>query len=126
MGEFLKFNIVGFINTIVDFIVYFLLLKLGIGYKVAATVSYATGVVNSYFWNRGWTFKVKKEITKKEILKFILLNVICWGISLGVLVILYNLGFNQSGLKRLIAKGFASLVPAVVNFLGNKKWIFSR
>ncbi len=55
--KFIKFNIVGVMNTALDLGIFALLTWIGVGEGLAKTVSYSCGVLNSYFWNSRWTFK---------------------------------------------------------------------
>lgn len=55
--QFIKFNMVGLLNTAIDFAVFFLLIWLSTHYAVAQAVAYLAGMVNSYIWNKAFTFK---------------------------------------------------------------------
>lgn len=52
----LKFLLAGGINTIVFYIVYVLLIRLGWHYTLALLTEYAGGIVAGYYMNRYWTF----------------------------------------------------------------------
>ena len=55
--QFIKFAIVGVLNTLVDFAV-FQAFNLLLGWVYAAQVlGYTAGMINSYVWNSGWTFR---------------------------------------------------------------------
>lgn len=54
----LRFGIVGSVNTLIDFSVFFLLLYwMGFDAITANAISYVVAVINSYFMNFLWTFK---------------------------------------------------------------------
>ena len=58
--QFVKFGLVGVINTLVDFLV-FQVLNLLVGWTYLAQIAgYCCGIVNSYLWNSNWTFKETK------------------------------------------------------------------
>ena len=65
--QLVKYNIVGVINTLVDFLVYQLLTYLGMKYAIAQCISYSCGILNSYFFNSRWTFKRDSGRSKKEV-----------------------------------------------------------
>jgi len=46
-------------NTVVDFAVFALLAAGGLSVLLAQWLAYGCGVLNSYLWNRRWTFRVK-------------------------------------------------------------------
>ncbi len=122
--QFIKFNIVGISNTLVDFGVYFLLTEVaGLNYILAQTCSYTAGIANSYIWNTLWTFKKEKKRDAKEIFLFILVNLVSYGVSVGVLVLCRDvIGIPYE----LINKCAASFCSAMVNFAGNKLFVFNK
>lgn len=124
LWQFIKFNIVGLTNTAVDFAVYFLLTDLaGLDYVLAQTISYAAGIANSYLWNTLWTFKKEKRRTAREALLFILVNLASYGVSVGVLALFKDVWGVPN---ELINKAAASLCSALVNFAGNKLFVFNK
>lgn len=54
--QFIKFSIVGLSNTIVSYIVYALLLFMGLNYIISNIISYFAGVINSFYWNNKYVF----------------------------------------------------------------------
>ncbi|MCK5057005.1 MAG: GtrA family protein [Candidatus Aminicenantes bacterium] len=118
--QFVKFNIVGIMNTAVDFAIFALLTVLGLHHMIAQVISYSCGIVNSYLWNKFWTFKQKREFSSAEALKFLIVNIISLGVSLVFLYIFRD----RAGLSVLVSKLIATLFSLVVNFIGNKFWVF--
>ena len=85
---FLKFCLVGCSNvaiTLSSF--YFFYSFLGINYLVASVFGYSLGVLNSFCWNKLWTFKVRGTDVKKEFLRFLLVNLM--GLGLNSLIMLF-------------------------------------
>jgi putative flippase GtrA len=137
--EFIKFGLVGVMNTGVDFIVYTLLMLAGVHYLGAQVVSYAAGTVNSYVVNKLWTFKGQVHDNEKakggsasasrgtgfsanrgEFLRFVLLNAATLLLSL---LLLYMLK-SGLGLHALLAKLLVTGVTVVANYIGSKLWVF--
>ncbi|WP_091837278.1 GtrA family protein [Marininema halotolerans] len=116
----MRFAIVGGMNTLVDFLLFFLLTSVHWHYLLAQVVAYSGGVCNSYLMNRRWTFS-SERIHVGEIGKFLTVN----GISLSVAALLLY-GFTHLGWGWLWAKGLATVIALVVNFFGNKWWVFPR
>ncbi|WP_309461890.1 GtrA family protein, partial [Bacillus paranthracis] len=46
--SFIKFALVGVVNTLIDFVVYALLKTIGVNYILAQWISYSVGILNSY------------------------------------------------------------------------------
>ncbi|BCZ45418.1 hypothetical protein psyc5s11_14850 [Clostridium gelidum] len=70
-----RFSIVGVLNTLIDFVTFTIINSwFGINYTTSQMSGYSVGVVNSYIFNKNWTFE-DKDANKKivhEFLKFIL------------------------------------------------------
>ena len=57
-GRFVRFCLVGVVNTTINYAVYLLLWAgLGVPYLVAGPVGFLSGAVTGFFLNRGWTFR---------------------------------------------------------------------
>lgn len=119
---FLKFSLVGALNTGVDYGVFLLLFHLfALPYLVAHIVSYSCGVVNSYLWNKFWTFRVTGRFTTREALVFLLVNLaalLLAGLTLGLFVEI--LKFSETA-----GKVCAIPVSLLINFLGNRFFVFT-
>ena len=90
LGQFLKFALVGVLNTVVDFLV-FQLLNLTLGWTyLAQVIGYSAGVLNSYFWNSRWTFRKEHQRSAREAAAFVVVNLVSLGVSLGVLWLCRN------------------------------------
>lgn len=137
--QLVKFAIVGVLNTLVDFAV-FQTLNLLLGWVYAAQVfGYTCGIVNSYLWNSNWTFREQRTRSLREILLFLLVNIASLGVSLGVIWLCREMfgvtnewaaswmpdmlsGFIKGD---TIAKLIATCVAIVVNFVGNRVFVFN-
>ncbi|MCL6456406.1 MAG: GtrA family protein, partial [Gorillibacterium sp.] len=92
--SFIRFNIVGILNTLVDFTVFTILFAFGVSNSVAQCISYTAGTANSYILNSKWTFATKPELQPQakaprkrsidyaELSKFLLVNLVTLGLSL--------------------------------------------
>lgn len=123
--QFLKFNAVGLINTLVDFVVFTLLHSLGVMYGLAQVISYSAGTANSFILNKKITFKdnaqsSKGAFDKMQLVRFVILNLIVLGISLVLMRVLT--GHFHIGV--LVAKVLVTFVTVVINFIGSRKWVF--
>lgn len=121
MERFIKFGLVGVLNTIITIIIFNALRFLGVNMIGANIIGFIGGMINSYFWNNRWVFKSNsKEIS--TIIKFIIVNLIVMGINTFILILLVeNIGLNET-----IAQGLALILTTAVNFIGNKLWTFNK
>lgn len=120
MEKFIKFGLVGVLNTVITIIVFNILRVFGINMVVANSIGYICGMVNSYFWNNRWVFKSNSK-DLKTVLKFIVVNLITMFINNLILILLVqNIGINE-----FIAQIIALVLITVINFIGNKLWTFN-
>lgn len=116
-----KFGIVGIANTAIDFGVFMLLHgKIGLAYSLSQVVSYSCGMTNSYLWNKYWTFRSTRRVSIEEVARFVLVNLASLGVAL--LLLFFFRGREKMGAAE--SKALATLGSLVVNFLGNKLWVF--
>ncbi len=117
-----KFMTIGVLNTLVDLSVFFLLTHFTTlaSYPVTAkALSYSCGILNSFLWNRAWTFRAKTAFIPGLAL-FLLVN-------LGALLL--NAGMMYAGLvilqvPRLVALGLATLSSFLLSFVVSKFLVF--
>ena len=121
--QFLIFSLVGLLNTAVHFAVFLVLFRVfGVPMLLASAMGYASGVANSYFMNRRWTFRVAAPPSTVEFLRFALVNLVSLAVNLAVLEFLVRVATIIPEAAQVAAIA-ASLV---VNFAGNKKWALAR
>jgi putative flippase GtrA len=123
--QFLKFNAVGLLNTLVDFAVFTLLHSLGMLNTPAQVISYSAGTANSFIWNKKVTFRDRNRGNKEgfdrmQLVRFIVLNLVVLGIS----VLLIHLLTDRLGIHVLVAKVLVTFVTVIINFFGSRKWVF--
>lgn len=130
----IKFVLVGVLNTLVDLAVLNVLILVsgvssGFGYSVFKGISFTVAVINSYFLNKFWTFKVQKMGgAKKEFAQFFTVSLIGFGINVGVASLVVNVVGPQFGIAPKIWANIgaicATLVGMTWNFLGYKFIVF--
>lgn len=116
--QFSKFTLVGILNTIVGYILFFIIVGF-MNYLLATVVSHFLAVAHSYLWNRYWVFKSKESILK-EYVKF---N------SVYLLVLLENLIFMYIFVGCLtinpkIAALLCLPVTTLISYFGHRCWSF--
>lgn len=118
--QFVKFNLVGVANTLVDMAVYFALRWLGLFFAPAQVISYGCGMLNSYVCNRLWTFGDRKAAVRGQLWRFALLNGMTLLVSIGLLYeFTHALAWGDAA-----AKIAATVVTTAINFAGSKLWVF--
>lgn len=121
LRKFAKFGITGVINTGVDWLVFTLLCEIfKLDPKFSQVISQFIAIINSYIINKNWTFKNNKKYRASEIIKFLLVQGISLCIGyLGMFILHDNLGLNEY-LSKVIISG----VTVIINYFGNKLFVF--
>ncbi len=130
-----KFAQVGVLNTLIDFGIFNLLIWItgiisGTGIILLNTLSILVAIINSYFWNKYWTFSKKGGRIEREFLQFLVISIIGWALNtsivfLGTTFIEVQLGVS-AGAWVNIMKALAVVVSMTWNFLGYKFIVFKK
>lgn len=131
-----KFILVGLLNTAIDFGALNLLMFLtkteqGFLYSLFKGISFSIAVINSYFWNKYWTFNAEKTQDKtSEIGKFLIISIVGFLINVGVASLIVNLIGAQLGIGEKIWANLGAMAGTgfgmVWNFVGYKLWAFKK
>ena len=125
--SFLKFLVVGAINTGVSFVIMFALESLG--YWISTAIAYFVGAVISFFLNKKYTFKSDENVLK-AVFKFALNVFVCYIISYSFAkpVMVWILSFSSVSFvwTERITKVFAMALYTVINYLGQKFVAFNK
>ena len=117
----IKYGVVGVINTLITAVVIWVMMKLlGCSDVVSNVVGYIAGVLNSFIWNKKWTFKSTEKWIGSAI-RFGVVFGICYLLQLGLLVFVLNpyLAIDPY-YNQLIAMAFYT----AINFVMNKFYTF--
>jgi len=141
--QFVKFAIIGILNTGIDWIVFYLLNMLvffDIHEWFAKSISFVIAAINSFIWNSLWTFKEEfqtgmshakstEEKTAKgseNYSKLLLVSLIGWGLNTLVFYVFrYQILVSvDDKYGKLLSLVFASGLVIIWNFLANKFWTY--
>ena len=122
--QFLKFIIIGIINTLVNLFVFYILTDIiKIYYMVSAVIAFIFAVTNSFILNKTWTFKESLNYkTSSKYLKFIIISVIALIFNLILLYILVE----YFAINHMIAQIAGVFLNFLINFFGNRLWTFKK
>ena len=127
--QFAKFFLVGGLNVLVDLGVLNLLIFVstissGLWYSIFKGSSFLVATANSYFWNKGWTFKSSQN----KFGQFLIVSAIGFLINVLTASLVVNLIGPQLGLNSKVWANVGALTGSVVgliwNFLGYKFIVF--
>jgi Predicted membrane protein len=145
--QILKYSVIGVMNTLITVLVIWIMMRFVFGIKgdtdastIAVTISniigYILGLINSFLWNRSWTFKSNKS-WKIDLWRFIVAFLICFIPQL-LLVNVLNTYVNMSSVHITLLEdqylvSFAYICQligivfyTIMNFLLNKYFTFRK
>ena len=123
--QFLKFSIVGILNTLIALGIYFLFIWINNTITMALagqTVGWILGVLNAFLLNRAFVFKESEEIWWKVLVKLY----IAYGMSLGITLTLTFVLIELLEVSVIITPFLILLVTVPFNFLVSKYWSFKK
>jgi len=133
--QFSKFVAIGLLNTAIDFGVLNLLMWLADIYKgkwlfLLNAASFTIALINSYLWNKLWTFKDKStKDVPVEFSRFLLISIIGAIINSSIIYFITTYITPYYGLSEQIwanlAKVLATGFSLIWNFLGYKFIVFN-
>jgi putative flippase GtrA len=118
--QFISYSMIGIISLLIDIIVYILLSEFFlISKSLSKIISFILASINSFLGNKIFTFKLK-SYNFREPLKFILL----YSVSLIANSSTHDFFLNVfDGFLPFI---IASIVSIIINFGGQKLWVFKN
>ena len=120
--RFIKFGMVGVLNTLVNWVIFFIINAFGMYYILANIIAYNLGTIHSYLWNTLWVFKYKEKASTDTTIKFVILNVVGLGLNTGILYVLVDL----CNLNKFIGLVITTGIVMIINYVVNKLWVFSK
>lgn len=144
--KFLKFGIIGVLNTLVDFVVFYVmdrwvvgegptLVLLGTtvatGLYISNAIAYVVANIHSFIWNKFWTFQKRDRVTRGEAARYLttsagylLISSLSLAIFTRVLSAPFLAGVVPDHLVNVLAKLPTACITIFYNYLMNKFWVF--
>lgn len=148
--QFAKFVAVGTLNTLLDLgvlnvLIFLTGIAVGFWYSLFKGISFILAVINSYFWNKYWTFtptrtnagypQTKSESPRqsallKEFSQFLIVSLIGLGINIGTASLVVNVVGPAANISperwANIGALAATAVSLIWNFIGYKFFVFKK
>ena len=119
--EFISYGIVGVMTTLVNYIVYFISLKIGINWLISNSLAWLVAVIFAYFSNRKVVFHSSNDV-KKECIEFFGLRFM----TLIVENVLLAACIDGLHISNLLSKILVSIITVFANYFLCKSHIFSK
>lgn len=118
--EFIAYSFIGLSGVALDFIIFLILIKLGVPAIIASVISVSAGIINNFFLNRHLNFK-RKDHTLRRFFTFYLVGLT--GVVLSVLFI--GVLHDIFGMSSVLAKVISVPFIVVFQFWFNKNASFA-
>ena len=120
--KFIKFIVVGLINTIFQLGIYYFLLFAGVNYNISFAISFIFSVLFSYVFNNKIVFKVDNVNSKSSLIKIY----ISYGSTFLLGQIMLYLGVEKLEISDKIMPVINIILTTPINFLLNKYFVFKK
>ncbi|MDR1645551.1 MAG: GtrA family protein [Tannerellaceae bacterium] len=118
----IKYAIVGVSNTALSLCVIWVMMKmLGYSDEVSNLTGYIAGILNSFVWNKQWTFK-SSDAWAGSAIRFALVFGVCYLLQFGLLLYLNR----HLSIDPFYNQVLAMIFYTAVNFLMNKYFTFKK
>ena len=119
--KFLKFIIVGIINTFINISIMHLLLLLNIYYLIASACGFILGLLSGFFLNFIWTFQQKSKFYEK-LSKYFYINLS----SLAFTLIIVFASKEVFALHPIFAQFLAITMTTIINYYLISRYVFEK
>lgn len=119
--QFFRYALVGLASNVVLYVGYLVVTSAGIGHKTAMTLLYIVGLLQTYIFNRRWTFLYRGEISG-SMLRYAASYAFGYLFNLAALFALVDM----LGLPHRVMQGVLIMLVATLIFLLQKYWVFRK
>jgi putative flippase GtrA len=120
--QLVKFCAVGGTGYAVNLVVFALSFEvLHLHHLVAATCAFVVAVLNNFWWNRHWTFKVRRGRAGFQAARFFAVSIAAFVLAASILELLVSV----FGVAAVLAQAISIVAATPLNFAGNKMWTFA-
>ena len=117
--QFLRYAIVGLASNAFSYSLYLLLTYAGLGHKIAMSLLYLAGVFQTFYFNRGWTFRHDGRVSI-TFLRYIIAYGFGYCLNLSALLLFVD----RWHWPHQLVQGAMILMLAVMLFLLQRFWVF--
>lgn len=119
--QFIRYVAVGLASNAVIYMAYIVLIRLGMGPKLAMSLLYCVGVLQTFVFNKKWSFRFEGAATP-ALVRYATIYTVGYVINFFALMLLVD----QMGFPHQWVMGVLVLFMAVFFFLAQKFWVFRQ
>ncbi len=119
--QFTRYAMVGLASNALIYIAYIALTQIGLDPRLAMSLLYVLGILQTFVFNRAWSFRFTGSMAP-ALSRYIAIYALGYAINLSALWLLVN----QAGLPHQWVMAGLILFMAVFFFVGQKVWVFRQ
>jgi len=119
--QFFRYAVVGLASNVISYLLYLLATWLGVGPKMAMTWLYVLGVLQTFLFNKRWSFRFAGT-GSSVLVRYATVYALGYVINFLTLMLLVE----QAGLPHQLVQGMMILVVAVILFIAQRYWVFPQ
>lgn len=128
--EKVRFGIVGFLNTAIDFGILLTLRWFGVPAEIANYPSSTAAVIVSFFANKNYTFRSKGANLRREVTLFLTFTLFCAWVLQPITIVIVEALLTPLALPALVATTIAKVVATIVTLIWNyttySRFVFTK
>lgn len=117
--ELAAYSVIGILTTLVNFIAYYTMIFIGIGYRVSNTIAFIFSVIFAFICNKKYVFLSDKSYYN-EFVKFSLGRLFTYALDIGTMIVLIEIFI----VSEYISKLWSNILVIVTNYIISKFWTF--
>jgi putative flippase GtrA len=119
--QFVKFCLVGFSSTLINFgFLYVLFDKVHVALVLSLTIAFVMSMLNGFFWNRRWTFRESRsQSALTQSARFFAVGFVGWVLNTSIVVLIVALNVSAHGSDHA---RFSDILLAVVSDKAKEKF----
>ncbi len=121
--QFIKFGLVGMLNSLISYGTYVFLVSIGMHYTASYIIGFSVSVFNSYYWNNKYVFK-NMSGTRTWWKAFVKTYISYAGTGIILSNVLLFIWIEKFYISQFVAPILNLIVTIPINFLVNKYWAY--
>jgi putative flippase GtrA len=118
--QFICYVLVGLISNAILYGIYIVLTSLGMGQKLAMSLLYGVGVIQTFVYNKQWSFRFNGAAAP-ALMRYVTAYALGYVINFSALILLVD----QMELPHEWVQGVMLVVIAIILFLAQRYWVFA-
>lgn len=119
--QLIRFGLVGLISNLVIYMMYLAITYAGAEHKLAMTLLFAVGTLQTFFFNKQWTFKHRGNL-QQALVKYVVIYGIAYLLNLLALFFLVD----HIGYPHQLVQGVTVFALALMLFITLRHWVFAN